>query len=400
MLLLWRVLREDGSLASSLAAIGIVAASPMVVSTGHYFTAATLGLALSLVSLICLGRAVERRDETAWWLAAGVSAGLATSATYGGVALLVVAALTPFVVRAGDIRSYFRRLGTTTIAACVTFLVVNIGLVLDPGAIASGPGTQLSAFFAGDHLFVTALGGRGFYLREVLAPGFTIPVLLTASAGLVIAARQWSRLTTGPQLLLLYGVSVLVLAELSPRKPLPGAETFVLPTAAAVGLGVAIVLRTLEGSRRTARSRWLPATLAVALLAFPLYASLQLIRGLGSDTRLEADAWLAAHSERALRGPLSSAGSSDVTSLATVDLDAARRAGITHVATSSFIYDTFARGNLLAGQEDYVYERHERYQELFEYPYKEFAPEQAGFGWSQPTVRILDIREPRPPGRP
>ena len=86
--------------------------------------------------------------------------------------------------------------------------------------------------------------------------------------------------------------------------------------------------------------------------------------------------------------------------LATQRLDSARRAGVTHVVASSFVYDTFARGSRLANQKPYVYQRHERYQELFEYPYQEFAPTHAALGWSNPTIRIIDIRKAPPPGRP
>lgn len=397
VLLLWRLLRETTPQAAALGASAAIAFSPILVSAAHYFTPSTLELALALSSLWCLSRAIAQRGAR-WWLATGLSIGLAMSASYSAICLLIAALLATALTDVDDARDYLRHLAKAAVAAAAIFSLVNIGVLVDPGAIPSGPGRELGAFFGGDHLYVGALSGQAFYLREVLTPGFTIPVLGTALIGFVLAARQWAHLGTTARLVLLYGATVYLLAELSPRKPLPGAESLVLPMMAAVGLGVALVLT--EVTRRGTRRAWLLATVSVVLVAVSLHGSLQLVRGLGRDTRLEADAWLAANARRTLRGPFTSAVPPDVTSVASVDLDAARRAGITHVATSSFVYDTFARGNLLAGQADYVYARHERYQELFEYPYEEFAPDGPGFGWSQPTVRVLDIRTPRPPGRP
>lgn len=400
VLLVWKLLRETLRAPYALFGAAIVAVSPLLVASAHYFAPDTLSLLLGTAGILCLSRTLEERT-LAWRLGLGVTVGLALSTHYGGALLLVVCAVAPSVHPVGDGRAWLREMGQAAAVALAVFVVTNVALFLEPERLLDGPWLQLRQLAGGDHLYVTSPAtGAAFHLMNTLLPGLTATVLIAAACGCAVAVSSRASLPTSARLLFLYAALAFVVAELSPLKPLPGAERYMLPVLPAAALAAGLAVRALNDQIERRSLRWIPTVVMAVVLLPPAYVSVELTRGLEDDTRLHADQWIAANAGRTLREAHSSAASPDFASIATVDLDAARRGGVTHVATSSFVYDTFARGSRLANQHDYVYERHERYQALFEYPYVEFRPEYPRLGWNQPTIRVLDIREPRPPGRP
>ena len=80
--------------------------------------------------------------------------------------------------------------------------------------------------------------------------------------------------------------------------------------------------------------------------------------------------------------------------LLTLDLDRARQDGIKYVVVSSFTYDRFFRGSELPNQDDWIYQAHARYVELFRYPFVEFLPAYRSIGFTNPVIRIVDIGTP------
>jgi hypothetical protein len=62
------------------------------------------------------------------------------------------------------------------------------------------------------------------------------------------------------------------------------------------------------------------------------------------------------------------------------------------VAVSSFVYQRFAVGAALDAQAPAVHAAHRRFEELFALPYTEFAPDYRSFAFSNPVVRIIDLR--------
>ena len=68
--------------------------------------------------------------------------------------------------------------------------------------------------------------------------------------------------------------------------------------------------------------------------------------------------------------------------------------GVTHVVASSFLYERIARGAALTpGADGLVHEYAEKYRRLFARPYTEIPPAYMSFAFSDPTIRIVDIRE-------
>ena len=402
VLLVWRLARDVLQPKYAWFGAALVAVCPLFTTHTHHAAPDTLAFTLGLGSILCLTRLLE--DQPRGWTALlGGLVGLALSAHYGSLLLALLCAAAAGLVPARARRGYARTIRRAAGIAALVFLVTNPSLFLAPGQILTGPWVQLQRLFGGDHLYVTGPATWfTFHLVGGLWPGLTAPVVLTTAAGLGVAVARRDRLPRSAWVIFLYGALAYGAAELSPLKPQPGSLRYLLPTLPAAALASGLALQALEDglAPRSRSLRVLPVALLVLVLLVPGWRSVRLVDELGDDTRSRADAWIATHARRALRGLHSSALRPDFTSLAGVDLDAARRSGVTHLATSSFVYDTFARGSRLANQRTYVYDRHERYQELFEYPYEEFAPLEPTFGWSNPTVRVLDIREAQPPGRP
>jgi hypothetical protein len=77
-----------------------------------------------------------------------------------------------------------------------------------------------------------------------------------------------------------------------------------------------------------------------------------------------------------------------------VELDPAewRAKGVDYLVASSFMYDRYTTGAKLRNRRPEIYRTHERYTELFTLPYVEFAPAYRTFAFSNPVIRIIDLR--------
>jgi len=403
VLLTWALLRRALEPGYAMVGTALVALAPLLVVHAHYLKEDVLLLACCLASLLALVGLVERMGtsgEVPASFALGIATGLAVSSHYKGGLLVAVYALVPLVASVYDVRAYYRRIVLALGTSVLVFLFVNSPLLLDPLAFVEGVFFEARHAVEGHHVYIGPLDSWfTFHLFESLIPGLTVPVMLFAGAGFVVALATWRTQETAARILLLFGGLSYVAVELSPLKPYPGFARYVVPTVPAIALAACLAVRAFERAVRGTRLHWIAPLAVVALLVPPALRSGRLVEGLQHDTRVLSDRWLEEHAQKPIVELYASGRSYDIVSLTTLDVEAARRAGTTHVAASSFLYDRFARGSRLAGQKDYVYSTHEKYQELFSYPYVEFRPETPSFAFSNPTIRVVDIREPRPPGR-
>ena len=396
VVLVWGLARAELHRDTALLAAGAVAVSPLLVLSAHEFAPGAPALALGLATIGCLAR-LQEKNRLGWALAAGAFAGTAIATHWGGTLLVLCAAVLFSLTPAPRRASYARRLAQAGVLALVVFALLNARSLTSFDAFLGASVHEARRLVGGDHLFLPGWRGAfSFHLRETLPSAASLPVLVLGLGGLLLALGRRRSLRPETKGVLVYAGLAWLLAEISPLKPTPGAERYMLPVLPALGVGFGLAAEELR-DRSHARSSpfWLSLVLVV-----PLLSTAGLLQTRADDPRVHAGEWLAVHGGRTLCGPHSCTRPADVASLASVDLDAARRSGVTHVVASSFVYETFQRGTHSAAQAPYVYERHARYQELFAYPYEEFAPEGPILGWWSPTIRVVDIREPRPPGRP
>src|SRR5262249_32081928 len=102
--------------------------------------------------------------------------------------------------------------------------------------------------------------------------------------------------------------------------------------------------------------------------------------------------WLQAHPGTEVFEAYSSEGVS-VRSLTELDPAAWRAKGVDYLVASSFMYDRYVTGAQLRNQRPVIYWTHERYKSLFQLPYVEFAPACRTFAFSNPVIRIIDLRQ-------
>ena len=376
----------------ALLATLLLAVAPILAVHAHYFKEDVLLTAACVGALLALCRCVEgRRPAT---IELGVAIGLACATHYKGVLVVVPCLAAPALVAVGSWRRWYGRMGAAIGIAAVVFAVVNLPMLYDPEAALAGARFEAWHAASGHHVSVGGpADGRAFHLRRSLIPGLTEVVVALAALGAVIGLRAWQAAVPATRLLLVFGLVSYLVVELAPLKPFPGYMRYVLPAVPAVVLAACLALREIAAPLRARALGWVAALVAVVAVAMPATRSARLVRHLDDDSRARAEAWLAAHDGRAMR-ELYAGRPVDRVSVADVDLATARAAGVTHVVASSFLYERIARGAALTpGADGLVHEYAEKYRRLFARPYTEIPPAYMSFAFSDPTIRIVDIRE-------
>ncbi len=180
--------------------------------------------------------------------------------------------------------------------------------------------------------------------------------------------------------------------ESTPTKPAPDFERYAIPIVPLM-IGLAYCgLARVWSSCSSVVSRCLTSALVILTLVVPLGDTLALDYYLTRDTRAEAAKWLSARPGLAFF-EIHSGTHWDVWSVPQSTVAQDRAAGIAYLVTSSFCYDRYFRGSRLEYQPPEVYQIHAQYVKLFTYPYVEFRPRYRDFAFTNPVIRIIDIRQ-------
>ena len=225
----------------------------------------------------------------------------------------------------------------------------------------------------------------------------TWPALAIGLVGLLWILLRWRRAGFQDRLLAAYALLFYFVPEISPLKPAPDFARYVLPIVPAL---IYLGWRSVDEAGRSIGplGRGLVAVAAtIALVIVPFYHSVCLTSSMADDTRGKAAEWLQRHGGKALIEQY--AGLRPNTwSAAEVDVPRARSEGVEYIVTSSFMYGRYFLGSQLRNQDDEIYRNHQRYVDLFKYPYVEISPVYRTFGFTNPLIRIVDIRMPKRPG--
>ena len=107
------------------------------------------------------------------------------------------------------------------------------------------------------------------------------------------------------------------------------------------------------------------------------------------DTRQKAEQLLKGKS--AIFDRYATGNNNKKTKIDDIDLNDLVRLGNAFFVASSFEYKRYEYGATLKDQNDYVYNRHDIYQQLFKHNYLEIKPDYKSFAFSNPTLRIIDF---------
>jgi hypothetical protein len=372
------------------------AASPILVIHAHYLKEDVYLVLFALLTLWALFRALERPGAGRFALL-GVALGLAGASHYKAALLVPVVLAAPFLGPGVDRRRALRGFVLAGGVAAAVFAVVNLPAFLHPrsSGIVSGMLHDLDKVREGNKVRVPALSQAfTFHLRRSLVPGMTAWAAVPALAAAAWALVRWPRLDLRERVLLLASVLFYAVIEASPSKPFPDFMRYAAPI---VPFLLLVLAREADRLARRVPGRaglLLPIALAVVGVALPLGVSLRLDRELTRDTRARVEAWAAGPGVRAWFGNYADLDSrAEITD---ADPDSLRRAGMTHMVVSSFDYDRYLLAGRLGGQHPEVMRRFRAYRALFRRPCREVAPGYRSFAFSNPTIRVVDLRKQAP----
>jgi 4-amino-4-deoxy-L-arabinose transferase-like glycosyltransferase len=393
-LLAREILEKKAALFAALA----VSVSPIMVVHSHYFKEDMIFTAFSLLSIICFLKFLRQPTlgRNILW---GLATGLAFSAQYKAVLLGALYFLIPFFWPKVDKRWLFKSIGIAFGVAFGVFVVVNFPIFLHPEKFFEGVNHEAGHLIRGHRLKIHAIPQSfSFHLLHSIAPGISWGLTLLALGGWVHTAAKWKETSSVEKLYFLYVTIFYFSNEIIPLKPFPDFMRYMIPVVPLLMIFSCRFIHFIESwikaafRMRTTRSLSLP--LMLLLLLWPLYDSILLDYHLTRDTRIKSQEWVESSGKRVLYGRYTNNFNlnGDFRTILDVDITGAKKSGIEYLLVSSFVYDRYLKGGKLRGQNQRVYELYEKYGRLFSQPYIEIKPEHKSFAFSNPVIRIVDIR--------
>lgn len=376
-----------------------VAVSPIMVVHAHYFKEDMIFTAFSLLSLICFLKFMKQPTlgRNILW---GIATGLAFSAQYKAVLLGMLYFLIPLFWSEVNKRGLFKSIGIAFGVAFVVFVVVNYPIFLHPGKFFEGVNHEAGHLIRGHRLKIHAIPhGFSFHLFNSIIPGISWGLTFLALGGLGYAAAKWREISNAEKLFLLYVAIFYFANEIIPLKPFPDFMRYMIPVVPLLILFSCRAIPVIESwvqavfRMRTTRSLSLP--LMILFILWPLYDAIFLDYHLTRDTRSKAQQWVESSGKKVLYGRYTNTFklNGDFRTILDVDIAGAKKSGVEYLLVSSFVYDRYLMGGKLQGQNPRVYELYEKYGRLFSLPYIEIKPEHKSFAFSNPVIRIVDIRD-------
>jgi hypothetical protein len=203
---------------------------------------------------------------------------------------------------------------------------------------------------------------------------------------------KWKNSFWQDKILMLYVVLFYLVVELSPTKPFPDFMRYIVPVIPIFFYFSVRAVKMISECLKFGGTKIVFAILVSVSFSLPLYESIRLVHDLGNDTREKAERWVTDNHWKT-KSETYAALHVDVWSLSALNIPLERNNGVTHLVASSFMYDRFVYGNKLKNQNEAVYQAYQKYGELFSHPFIEITPPYKSFAFSNPTIRIIDIRE-------
>ena len=369
-----------------------VATSPIMVVHAHYLKEDIILTFFLMVSLLILLEYVHRPGWTSA-AALGVAMGLACASHYKGSLLVILCALVS-VLLPGNRRSCLRMLPVVVLSVAAVFLAVNYPLIFDYFTFKRGFIFEYRHALGGHYgIKISAIQQYGgFHLINSLVPGVTAGMAIIGAVAIAWSAVLWRKAHVSIRILLLYIALFYMLPELSPLKPFPDFMRYVIPIVPPLILFALMAVKTLWSSVPNPGLKMAVPLVMIAIIIYPLYCTIRLVHEINDDTRARAEAWLQHSSQKAKYELYTSAKRYDVKSVTRLNVEQERKKGVAFFVSSSFMYERFEFGSTLPDQHPFVYKTQEKYKRLFALPFVEFKPEFRSFGFSNPTIRVIDIR--------
>ncbi|QDV51251.1 ArnT family glycosyltransferase [Gimesia fumaroli] len=370
-----------------------VAVSPILVVHAHYMKEDMLFTACAMAALWFILKFIENPNwKTA--IPLGITTGLAWSAHYKSALLVVIAVLIPLLISVPKKLSYYSFLIAAGFLGIYVFLNVNYPILEAPEIFFEGVRHEGNHAATGHSISVSPFDQWfSFHLFNSVIPGLTLSVTLLAVTGMIVLLFCWKETQDVDRLFLLFVVFYYLIPEISPSKPPPGYSRYILQIVPAL---IYFSVRGIHLLSSHFSSNYVRKGLLLLLsisLSLSFWDTLQLDYYMNwkRDTRQQAAEWLSQAGGKSFYEQYAAA-KNDVRSIGDFTPEELRNQGYDFVVASDFRYERYYRGAQTSGQDEYIYNRHRQYEEWFRYPFVEIRPTYRSFAFSNPTVRIIDLR--------
>lgn len=377
----------------SLTVAAGVAVSPILVIHAHYMKEDMLFTACAMAALWCITRLIDHPNwKTA--IPLGVTTGLAWSAHYKSALLVVIAVLIPLIISVPQKLKYYGYLIAAGLLGIYVFLNVNYPLLEAPEIFLEGVRHEGHHAATGHSISVSPIDHWfSFHMVHSVIPGLTPPVTALALIGILLVLVRWRESQDVDRLLLLFALFYYFIPEISPSKPPPDYARYILQIAPAM---IYFAVRGMNLMSQRIESGFVRKGLILVLGLGMMVSLIDTLRldyymDWKKDTRQLAAEWLSRQTGNAYFEQYAAAHN-DVRSIGDFSPLEIRASGYNFAVASDFRYERYFRGAKTEGQDEYIYQRHQRYEEWFSLPFVEIKPVYRSFAFSNPTVRIIDLR--------
>ena len=392
-------------LGSKFACVVIVmlAVSPIVVVHGHYYKEDMVFVATAMLA-IYLYLALIKNPTTYSSILFGVGTGLVLAAQYKSLFLVGLFVLYPMLDWRLESRKLYKLILPAILFAVLLAMAINYPALLDPGTFLSGFENETHhvqrghkiKLFPWPQLFT-------FHLRNSLIPGITLPLAIFGLGGIIAVLYRWKTAAVELRFLVVYVFLFYLIHESTPMKPFPGFMRYMMPIVPAVLILAVYFIRGI-GIWASEKTRGAVLNVGVMFLVvvcilFPAYKSINLVLDMNEqDTRIRAFNWL---KERQSDGEvyfgkytlLNNKDSGRIYNLDDDTIQTLRAQGFRYAVASSFGYELYFIGAELEDQPRRVYRYRDTFEKVFkEYEYHEIRPNYQSFAFSNPTIRIIDLK--------
>lgn len=402
--LIYLVARRKLSFKYAAATALAAATSPIIVVHSHYFKEDMVFSCCVLFSIYRLlrffdhGEALCKPDRS--WISLGFAVGLAFSAKYIGFLFVPILLFLPLILSLPDKQTWYKKILSALLLAFTTFLLINYPLFFNLEKFFTHLNYEITHALSGHG--VIGLGNQdpiaityrdfwfGFHLMYSIVPGMTLLMALFGVGCFLYAVFKWRVLGQQEKILVFTALFFYLAVECSPMKPFPDFMRYVLPI-------IPILLYFgFKGIQYLSKKHVLLCRIASPILligmGYAAWDSSQLIYHLRHDTRDLAVEWIA-QSGKNVKGELYTTFDRRIRTVSSLDISNERKQGVEYLLVSNFMYDRIMIANRLQECPEAIRKAYTIYQNLFELPYIEIKPAHRSFAFSNPTIRIIDIRK-------
>lgn len=283
--------RVFGVFAGALSAL-LFASFPLHVTCSRYFKEDALLLFFVLAALCVLLKALDE-DRPRLFVAAAFLGGMALASKWTGILTLALFIPAPWLKsgRSNPDRKWMGHVVLAIGAFVIGFLLCCPFALLNPQEYLAGITAERNHALGGHRgwKIQTLRYFFGFYLAKGIIPGTHLLAVIAAFVGVFVCHKlRYARF------LIVLACLFYFAAELTPSKPLPQPERYVLLCLPFVALFAAALIERATH----ALSFSIRCVAAALLLFFPLSRSIALASSIESDTRKAMKQWISAHVPR------------------------------------------------------------------------------------------------------